>query len=639
MRITRTTLTLVLVLCLSAMVFGQAAGTTPQSAPAPKPMPKLEPVLNHMPAGTLGYVVVTDLKRMNKNIMSFMGNIGLGMFTMQMPNGPIGMLQQMAPGFNPNGGLAVAFLDPKLFGLDLLEMMGMGAPASAPATTAPPELPLIIFVPGSNPNMFMMFGPPNADTPNVVNMGGMKMHKAKAGGYTVLSPSRKALDIVLAKSGKALVEIKRENSRIIHNSDIAAFINMKIVGPIYVKMLKKTMEMQAQAAAGAPGAQPDFAKPMMELTKNLQPFYEDVYGSMDSVVVGFRLAQKGVVIDETVSFDPTSKFGKATVAYKPKGTIKIDRVPNLPYVFAGGFLMQTSKLSWDIGREITMEMLEAMAPGKITATQKARIIKLFSEAAGEVKGGQFVMGGAPANSGVFGVSFLVDCANAEKLKGLLADKTALAEELIKTIVDDPQIQKTILKYEKGVEAIGSIKVDAITLIPPKLATIPESERSMLIKVLGEDKLRILIAAPTSNRLIITLGGSIPFMEEALKSAKTAKPVVTGAQFAEFRKYMPKNGVSLMAFSAANLIKVINTGKKIVEGETSTPIPFNITSDAPILMGSGITGATAHVAFYVPNPLIQEIVTAIMSMAMGPRGAGGGRGGPGGGPASQPDGMQ
>jgi len=612
MRSARIALTLAFVTLLAATAAGQGAPAT--TAPQPKPMPKAEPVLKHIPAGTLGYLVVNDITATNGRLSRFLGEIGLGQIMAQIPGGALGIIRAQArlgPGFNPNGGFAAVVLDPKEFGIDLLGMMGIGG---AKTNAETPKFPIVLFVPGKDPKaVFPTFEITGTGSQMSFSHSGNTGFIRTGGDYILVSPSKKALDAVTAPGKKTLSELTKDDARIIATSDAAAFINMKIVGPLYVKMLEKMMNMGMMAAPPATATGPASAeKAHKSMMQSAVTFYRDLFSQMDSATVGCKLTRNGVLIEEAVSFAAQSAWAEAMASFKSTGPLRMDRVPDLPYVLAGTFAGGWGKKTWELNRNLTFQMLETSAPGKISEEMKKRIEKLFEQMGDEIKGGQFVIGAAPAQSGVFAVAVLINCKDSSRLKKLVAEKVALADELLKIIFTQEEMQKLTIKYEGGIETIGTVVVDAVTVAHPKLSTMDEEDRAMLIKVLGEDRLRIRIAAPDKTTLVATFGGSKAFLTEALNSARRPKPLLTAQQSADAAKYMPKRPSGLFVFNVANLMEAIEAGRKIIEPE-SAPIPVKLMDRTPIVMSVGGAGNATHIACFVPNSVIREVVTALMML--------------------------
>ena len=85
------------------------------------------PVLDKLPADTVGFFVVNDINATGLRLDAFLIDLGVGPMIGIMPGGPtsdishvITMLKMQArlgEGFDPNGGFAAAIMDPAKFGM------------------------------------------------------------------------------------------------------------------------------------------------------------------------------------------------------------------------------------------------------------------------------------------------------------------------------------------------------------------------------------------------------------------------------------------------------------------------------------------------------------------------------------------
>jgi len=628
MRILRTLAVVLVVASAASAAMAQAA------PPAAAAKPAAKPILDQIPAGALGYVVINNVKAATDNVEKFMGKIGLGqMFGQEQPGAVLRMLQTQAmltDGFNPNGGAAAVMLDPEQFGVNLLQMIGMGEPGAEPPAE-PPKLPFVLFVPGSSvKGVFGTYETASAGTYTRVKLEVGDMFAGESAGYVLLSPNAKALDAVIAAPKKASAELSAEHRALLARSDVGIHINMKIVAPIFNKLtmqfekqlaaMQQMMEMMGEAEEGQPAP----AAPGMEMMGLVGPamtFYRQLFAQMDSVTCGIRLAETGVVLEEMVSFVPGGTFDKALAVYKAAGKPPLDRLPNLPYALALGAVMPEGGMMDELNR-LSQEMLDKMLAlpvmAKLSEQTRARVKTLTAEYNAQLTGMQIVVGGPTPGSGVFGLSIVLRCKNAATLKKLLAEEVALGDEIIKLLIQDPQIQKLKLTYDKAVDSVGGVSVDSITVSHPKLAELSEEKRGTMTRVLGEDKIRLLVASADDTTVVVTFGGGKPFLVEALKAATGGGTILAGPQVAQVLKQMPTNCSMLMLVNVGNLFDVIAKAMKAVEPDEVLPI--SIKCKTPVAFGGGVSGKSAHMVMYVPNELIKEIVGAFQAMMGPPPGA-------------------
>lgn len=613
-----------------------ASGAFTQGADAPKQdFPKVEPVLSHMPAGSLGFAVIPNARLTAGKVDKFIADLGLDkMLPSPDPNNPdkkasvLDLLRgaaKLGPGFNPNGGVAVVMLDPNAFGVDLLELipglrgpraratksepMMMAGPDDAPAKPTP-KLPFVVFVPGKSiEDVFGAYPMEAAGKYMLVNLRMGQTYAAKLGGYVLLSPSDKALEAVMTAKKKAAAEMPAEHAGIIARADIAYYVNMKVASPILNQFLK-VAEQQVITGAGPMG-------PLMGIYFDI---YRDMISQLDAATVAGRLVPSGLVLDEMVSFQPGSDYAKTMAAGKPAGEIRLNALPDLPYVMAIGAAGQTDEQSVKIELDMVEKLLKSDLLKALPEEEKDRIRKSIVGLSSEITGVQMVGGGAPAGTGLFGVSFVIQCKDSEKIKALIAEQAKLAEALVKHFgKDEPDAQKLKIRYLKGMETVGSVTADAVVIEHPELDQMEEKERTDMKKVLGEDKVRFLVAAPDKNTVVVTFGGSRSFLVEALKAAGGTGKIGTAAETAEAMRYMPKKKTAVALINAANLYGLIVAGMKTMEPDAELP-PFKITCKTPISFGVGQSGKSAHVVIYVPTQLIKEVTGIFMMFAGGGPGA-------------------
>ena len=643
--------TIATVLCVVSLTAGVWAQTS-----AAKPMPKAEPVLNHIPAGSLGYLIVPNIDRTMGNVEKFLVNIGLGqmMGLGMMPPAAEGappqpsmlimllkQIAQLGDGFNSNAGFAVVMLDPQAFGINLAKMIERGMDAqtqpAAEASETKKNFPFVLFVPGTS--IQGVFGNykivPEPDGKfSRVGLRMSDMFATTSGSYVLLSPNKAALQAVVQSQTKASSELGKAATDLLARSDLAYQINMKTAGPLLKKVFKVIEEKMGRELMGQGIAQPSPADTAGNTRAGIMKMYLSLYAQMleqiDGVTVGVRLAQTGIVLEEVVAVKPGTNMAKimATLPANKRGAQILNGLPSMPYVLAAGATLGDAYAQ---NKAYFLDMLEKILKtevlAKLSEEVKAKCRKLTSDYADQITGYQIVLGGAPDGRGVFGLAVVIKCKDSEKFKALIAEECALAETFITALVEDEEVKKLRLPYSRNVEQLSSISLDAIEISHPKLLEQDEVKREKMKQVLGEDKVRILVAAADRNTVVITFGGGTTFMGEALNAAPGKGPIPNDAGTKEIMKYMPKDAMMLCVFNVANLMDVIRTGMVAVKGDpqAGAMIP-RLTCKIPIACGANFRGNAMHAVFYIPNELIKEGMQKVMMMFMGRGMTGPGAGG-------------
>ena len=613
MQTRRTLLTLTCALSVTAAVFAQA--TKPASTgPA---MPPAGPVIKQIPAGAMGFAVVNNIQTTMGNVEKFVEAIGVGaLVPVQQPGGLVDMIKNLAmlgEGFNPNGGFAAVMLDPQQYGIDLAQLVPGGGLKAEEL-----KLPFVLFIPGKGvKEVFGNYPMEQEGEYTKVHLRMGEMLAGTLGDYVILSPLAKALDAVKSAQGKATSELGKEQMSMLERSDVGFYVNMKITGPIYAKILMK-MEEQMFHPGGPKGGEA-----FMNLAQGYFAFAREMLAQVDSVTLAGRFGKTGVIIEAMETILPDSDIGKMMASTKVSGQPKLDRLPDLSYVLAMGTASASSPESQKFVSDLIEKAFKNEAVAKaIPQDSRDKIKQILLGFTGEVTGAQFVGGGSTEGSGLFGLDLVLQCNSAEKVKALLADSAATAESTIKAMAgDNADMAKLTVTYNKAAEKAGETAVDNIEISHPDL-TASEEDRDKMTKVLGEDKLRIRVATVDDKTVVVTFGGGLPFMVEAAKTAsKGGGTILTGVPLAEVTQYLPKDRTSVAVFNVGNLLEVIRKGAKTMEPDSPVEAMLpKLTTKTPIVMAGAIQGTSTQGVIYVPNDLVKEIVGAFLQMRgaiMGP----------------------
>ncbi len=319
-----------IVATLIGLLVCSAAAGEPATSAAPV-MPKPESVLKHIPAGSMGYVLINDVSALSQGVNRFLTEIGLGeMVAQSMPGGLLGMVRGFAApgqGFNPNGGLAVVMLDVQKFGIDPSQM-------SAPQTDSdgnviPP--PVVILVAGSDvENVFYPAGAASDSKYKQVMLPMMGMLSVvKVGGYVAASPSTQALDMLVAASNKACDELTGQHAAVMARSDVAVHVNIKLVAPIINQAFdvfeQRFVAMQQMATSQ--GTEPYKTVTVTTRTPSPLALYRDLISQVDGVTISGRFTPKGLVIEKAVSLTPGSLFARSMAQYQQLGSTPLAGLP------------------------------------------------------------------------------------------------------------------------------------------------------------------------------------------------------------------------------------------------------------------------------------------------------------------------
>ena len=598
-------------------------GLQAQEAPPAKPLPPAGDVLKHIPAGCMGFVVVNNVEKFTGKIDGFIKQISPEGQPM-VPGKILDMIRgaaRLGEGFNANGGFAVVMLDPQQYGVDLVKMITGEAkkPEPGEAPKKQPLPPVILMVPTADKtlaNMLAAYEPvKEGNYIKLVREDKDPIYCMVAGNYAMMGPNLKAVQNVAVGGKSILTQLSATDKTVIARNDVAGWVNLKMLAPILDAAIVK---MQKDAAEDkGPVAMP-MARIMMDkaMARNFAPLRE-IIKQLDDASFGLRIDEAGIIIDGRCSYLPDSVFGKALATCRPVVGPLLSRLPNMPYILAFGSRNEP-KTPKDFNIKQINNIL-ANEPFKgLSADAKVKFREVFLGLEDQVEAVQMYIGGITTGTGQVGAVCVLECKSADKVKAMLADGVAVANEVIQTVKDD-DVKKSSVKYHKALETVGSIKVDVIDISHPELLTMEEDDRNKMKTILGEDKVRLLIASVDAKTLVITIGGSKTFLAEAMKTAKGTGTLHKDPGVAKTLAMLPKNRMGVGLLNIGNIFKVIKNISAAL-GEPPPPIP-PIVAEEPFAGSISIEGRDVSVVGYLPTKTVGEIAKFVMGMMMGGRGPG------------------
>ncbi len=619
----------------------------------PPPALAAPAVLSQIPAGTVGFIVIGNVKGFAGQIDKFIAAIGLEkMAEKAMPEGMLPALRKMmgmAASWTGDGPTALVMLNPKSVGMDFAKMVERRMAASMGVAPAPEQaeeikLPIIWLVPGED--LREVFAPQKPEMQGgfaTIKLPNTALLATNLGRYIALSPNLEALKVLKASKQSCLTELDAEHLALVAKSEVAVHVNMEVSGPILRDILKAVEEtikkqqeeqarqfeemmrrMQEEGGEGPPMMGPPPTTGPMNAVRIMLAWYRDFLKSLGDTTLGARFVPTGVVLEQLVSWEKTSEIGKLLLAAKATPGPLLNRLPDLPYVLAAGTSggIEGAEKVIDLYLQMIDAVVSSTPLGAIQPKDREKIMALAQEMVKQTRGVQFVAGGAPGGHGLFALAAVIDCQDAAKVKSLIADGVAVIDNLIREKVVNMGREDTKpphIAYVKGPETAGQVAVDAISITHPDMAEMTEKARENMRKVLGEDKIQMYVAAPDQTTVVVTFGGTADMLAATLKTAGGKGGIETSQHLAEPLKYMPKNRSTLLAINGSNLFDLIIDGKKKMDPEAEPP-SARIACRVPVVIGAAIEGASTRTVAYVPTRLVKDAVLVWLSMQKAREGA-------------------
>jgi hypothetical protein len=128
------------------------------------------------------------------------------------------------------------------------------------------------------------------------------------------------------------------------------------------------------------------------------------------------------------------------------------------------------------------------------------------------------------------------------------------------------------------------------------------------QLVGEDTIRLRVAAPDATTVVMAGGGGAAMLAETIKAAKDGGGIGASEGLDVGMKQMPPSPRVLVIVNAGNLWSVM-TKAMAVMGTVSDIPPFTILAKTPALFGGSIIGNSIHATVFIPNDLAKDAAKA------------------------------
>ena len=567
-------------------------GVSAQDGPKARPKPKAEPVLQHVPAGAMGFVLINHVGALVAKADAVAAELKLDEdLGPPQPGRMMTLIQaaaRLGPGFNPNGGFAVFMPDPKAYGIDLPGMI-RGKKAK---DGAKPRLPWVMLIPGGGvAEMFPNHPRETAGRFVKVTLRAGPAYAVQVGGYVAVSPNDKALDEVLSSKKNMVGEFAKPQAALLAASDLAVHVNMKAAGEAIRTLLKK-----------------EGAEAVLWLNAGL---WGDPLSQADSLTASLRIVETGFVIDALGEVPADGRLAKVmNICRAAEGVpALLGRLPNLPCLVAVGAKVDgaTDRAQAALGALTDWKLSQARqdkAGKALKSRVKANRLGLWRQLR-QIQ----VWVGIPDGDrkGVVGVVVVARARDSAKLKALLTEHMRLDAEMDAATSDDPAaLQQWILK--PGAEKLDGLNVDVWELKDSESAATSDTPVGGVLTLLGAPPFRVLVTAPDKETVVVCFGaGGKAMLAEAVKAAKAGGKVGTGPADAEATKHVPNRPCAVVLIRPAGVADWMQQVRKTTEPEAKSKSKSIKFSEAPVALGMSVDGGTVRGAVYIPKTLVKDLL--------------------------------
>jgi hypothetical protein len=577
----------------------------------------VEAVMDYLPSGTMGVFVVHNIDgfidKLDAFIGEMMGPMGQGMSVRMY-------MSYFLPtnGLNMNGDFAAIMLDPSEFGVDVMSelrmYMGMNDDMPMDADAEPAVWPFVLFVPGDD--FFSIFPVPQdeaivtieGDVTCIESPYGDKIYTAQLGSYLLIGMRADAVQAVINADETIEADMSEVDMSLVSESDISAYVNMRIAGPLFMDLLQMLAE---EDPANLP-------YPFNDMPPGTFEMYADVYGDlldqMDAVNLMFTFTETGLKLQEALAFAEDSVYGEYIASLPVKPGNLLGSLPNNDYIFAIGSRGDVTSEMKELSLVKLDDVLEWEAMDIFSDEVHAQIRATLERFYDQVDGMQLVIGGAPEGYGTIGAALVLDCEDSAVLMSSLEEDMTLMSDMLNTwAVEAEKDVRFSVALAENFDTIAGAEVTRVTFDITG-DEMDDEELEAFQAVLNMNTPTIFVAAPDANTVVYTFGGDMAMVESVLGVQTGMGAVANDEGIISAMDEVTGEPFMLMSISLGNLGKVGAATMLAVDPETPLyhwPLA-DMTNTKPILVAGSAEGSTIYMTAFVETDVLVDMKDSIVA---------------------------
>ncbi len=353
--------------------------------------------------------------------------------------------------------------------------------------------------------------------------------------------------------------------------------------------------------------------PILVPTKYMRLTRGTVLKEATHVAVGIGADESGFGFEIRWTYPSGSLVGKVLAAFPMKPGPLMTRLPDLPYMFAYGATKQL-KTPNKLKAEQYAKLLGHKYLATVPEDVKAKAAKIILGLQDEVTAVQHYFGPNSKEGGPMGAISVIECKSPARLKKVIEQIPAVAQAIVRNISVGPEhfrdmLKKYSVKHFKGLEVVEEIKVDAIVIDHPELQELDERKKDMMKAVFGDDKFRFLIAQVDKKTLVVTFGGGMKLLGEAVKGAKKKRNLEADAAIKAALAKLPRRRAVVGIFNLANAMTgYMNAARAAMPGMVP---PWKFECKTPLVAVVSVEKLDISFSGHIPTAPIKEVYQVMM----------------------------
>ena len=577
-------------------------------------------ILQRVPASALACVCVTDISQILSQSdallsglrSSFIARALLPETARGFLTDALGRYQLRADWQSPRGA-ALILLEPEQVGFDLERMIRWRLArltGEMPVVAPGKALPIVAVLPGKKITDIW----PDAKVRSVDGWQRFQAHGLILSAirldehYLAVSPTPAALAAVRGPRrtlGQTMLPRHRE---LLSSSALALHVNMRNVAPVADRALGTVDQLLSQAM----GTDPAYYVMRAVMVQKALPFLRGRLTTQEAWTFGLRLTRDGALAEQLTTWKPDSRVGRKLADYRVPDKPLLDRLGPLKYMLAMGnhdlpshteALASLFGLYFEMGRTA---LLMASDRGVVRGETLTRLRSNASAFYQRIEQSQAVVAQHPEIPGAYvaGASLRVDDAQgfSRDLASLVAAFDTLTGQVLAETRGNEHGRTFV--YESSAGQVLGQDFDQIRPVHPE--PMEDEHRQALQAILGEPRIRMLLATPDQRTVVLTVGGGPGAMRAMLEPAGPGASIGDDPHTREALDQLPHNLAAVILIHVRNGFELVQANLKRLD-ESHQPPALGITCPIPVAIGSTVEqGTTVRQVAFVPTRLLRDL---------------------------------
>jgi hypothetical protein len=325
-----------------------------------------------------------------------------------------------------------------------------------------------------------------------------------------------------------------------------------------------------------------------------------------------RLTGQGAISEQLTTWKPDSPVGRKLADYRIPDKPLLDRIGPLKYMLAMGnhdlpshteAMASLFSLYFEMGRTA---LLMASDNGAVRDETLAQLRTNASAFYRRIRQSQTVVAQHPEEPGAYmaAASLRVDDAQAfsRDLASLVETFDTLTGQVLAETRGNGGRERFV--YEPAAGQVMGREFDQIR--PVHSEPMEAEHREALEAILGEPRIRMLLAREDQRTIVLTFGGGQAAMGAMLAGARAETSIADNPDTRRALDQLPDNLAAVILINLKNGYELVQANLRRLD-ESHEPPAAGITCPVPVAIGSTVeAGSTVRQVMFVPARLLRDL---------------------------------